>query len=312
MTRKPQETVVCQVCKKEKTPNQVFPSELVDGGIAKTIRKHCPDWSSSGFICVSDLNRLRTEYVQDILKTEKGELSAIDTEVVKSLREHELVSRNINAEVERQLTLGERLADKIAEFGGSWHFILGFAGVFLVWIAVNSVLIFRQLFDPYPFILLNLVLSGLAAVQAPIIMMSQNRQEDRDRLRAEHDYRVNLRAELEIRQLIEKLDHFVVHQWQRLLEIQEVQIGMMQGFARGTHHGEYGRALGKLTLRLRVTAPRPDGEFASRKETSYFKVSGMTVRGTLLHLWACLGGSGSAQEYAFSRTSSCSPTLSLP
>ena len=196
--------------------------------MVETIRKQHPDWSSTGFICLADLNHFRSAYVEDVLQEEKGELTALEQEVVQSLREHELLSTNINLEFERDLTFGERLADRVADFGGSWRFILIFAGVLVVWIGVNSAVLLWRPFDPYPFILLNLVLSCLAAIQAPIIMMSQNRQEAKDRLRAEHDYRVNLKAELEIRHLTGKVDLLLTHQWQRLLEIQRIQMELME------------------------------------------------------------------------------------
>jgi uncharacterized membrane protein len=234
MTRKPQETVICQVCQNRKKLSEVLPGAVVRGPLVERIRKDHPDWSSDGFICISDLNRFRAEYVQDVIETDKGELSALEAQVVESLREQELLSRNVNVEFDRQLTLGERLADKIAEFGGSWHFIIIFGSVLLLWVALNSSLLFFRPFDPYPYIFLNLILSCLAAIQAPVIMMSQNRQEDRDRLRAEYDYRVNLKAELEIRHLHEKVDHLLMNQWQRLLEIQEIQMDLMAELTRGT------------------------------------------------------------------------------
>jgi uncharacterized membrane protein len=149
--------------------------------------------------------------------------------VLQSLRaEEEFISENINTEFARRRTLGERVADKMAEFGGSWPFIFAFTIVLAGWIVVNSTALLTRPFDPYPYILLNLVLSCLAALQAPVIMMSQNRQEARDRLRAENDYRVNLKAELEIRHIIAKLDQLVTHQWQRLLEIQRLQLELLE------------------------------------------------------------------------------------
>jgi uncharacterized membrane protein len=154
---------------------------LIHEPIVGTIRKTHPDWSPSGFICISDLNQFRAKYVKDVLETEKGELSTLEEQVVRSLKENELLSKNINIEFEQKLTFGERLADRIADFGGSWNFIVIFGGVLLLWVAVNSMILIWRLFDPYPFILLNLVLSCLAAVQAPVILMSQNRQESRDR-----------------------------------------------------------------------------------------------------------------------------------
>ncbi len=234
MTRKPQETVICQVCRNRKKLSEVLPAAVVRGPLVEMIRKDNPDWSSDGFICISDLNRFRAEYVQDVIKTDRGALSALETQVVESLREQEILSKNVNVEFDRQLTLGERLADRIAEFGGSWRFIIIFACVLFLWVGLNSTLLLFRPFDPYPYIFLNLILSCLAAIQAPVIMMSQNRQEDRDRLRAEYDYRVNLKAELEIRQLHEKVDHLLMNQWQRLLEIQEIQMDLMAELTRGT------------------------------------------------------------------------------
>ena len=124
--------------------------------------------------------------------------------------------------------LGEKLSDHLASFGGSWTFIIIFFVVLIVWMAFNAVIIEQERFDPYPYILLNLVLSCLAAIQAPIIMMSQKRQEAKDRLRSENDFRVNLKAELEIRHLHEKIDHILTRQWERLAEIQQIQLEMMQ------------------------------------------------------------------------------------
>jgi uncharacterized membrane protein len=238
MVKKKEQTVSCQICKREKKLSEVIPAELVRQPIVETIMKTYPDWSTSGFICISDLNQFRGKYVQDVLETEKGEMSVLEEQVMRSLKEHELLSKNINIEYDRQLTFGERLADKIAEFGGSWGFIMIFTSFFLLWIAINSVMLIWKPFDPFPFILLNLILSCLAAVQAPIIMMSQNRQEAKDRLRSEHDYSINLKAELEIRHLHEKMDHLLMNQWQRLLEIQEIQMDLMEELAHKLPRGD--------------------------------------------------------------------------
>src|SRR6185312_14660906 len=185
------------------------------------------------FICLPDLNRYRGEYFEDLINADKGELSTLEGEVIKSLKEEEeLIATNINVEFDRQSTLGEQVADKVAEFGGSWVFISIFAAVLGGWIVINSASLLAQPFDPYPYILLNLVLSCLAAVQAPVIMMSQNRQEAKDRLRGEHDYQVNLKAELEIRHLHEKVDHLLSHQWERLAQIQEIQLELLAEISR--------------------------------------------------------------------------------
>lgn len=127
---------------------------------------------------------------------------------------------------------GQRLADKVASFGGSWRFIILFGIFIIIWMVINIVLLLNKGFDPYPFILLNLILSCLAALQAPVIMMSQNRQEEKDRERAKQDYMVNLKAELEIRVLHEKLDHLIMHQQQELLNIQQIQVEMMEDIMR--------------------------------------------------------------------------------
>ncbi|MGE0824628.1 MAG: DUF1003 domain-containing protein [Candidatus Binatia bacterium] len=220
--------VVCQICKQSKPLSEAVPAELVRQPIVELITKTYPDWAPESFICLTDLHRLRADYFEDLVQADKGELSTLEAEVIRSLQaEEDLLSENINVEFDRRLTVGEHVADKVAEFGGSWRFILGFTTVLAVWIVLNTVRLWQQPFDPYPYILLNLLLSCLAAVQAPIIMMSQNRQEAKDRLRAEHDYRVNLKAELEIRHIIAKLDQLVTHQWQRLLEVQRLQLELL-------------------------------------------------------------------------------------
>ena len=137
------------------------------------------------------------------------------------------IDTDVEADFEKDWTTSERLADRLAEIGGSWPFLI-FFGVFItLWIGMNALVLLWRPVDPYPFILLNLLLSCLAAVQAPIIMMSQNRQGARDRLRSQHDYQVNLKAELEIRHLHDKIDHLLSHQWERLFEVQEMQIELL-------------------------------------------------------------------------------------
>jgi uncharacterized membrane protein len=211
---------------------RLIPAALISGPVADEIHKENPQWSADGYICQTDLNRFRSRYIQSLLETEKGELTSLEQEVLDSMARQETLSSNIQSQFERELTFGERLADRIADVGGSWTFIIGFGGFLLLWIAVNSAVLLLRPFDPYPFILLNLVLSSLAAIQAPVIMMSQNRQEAKDRLRSENDYRVNLKAELEIRNLHEKIDHLLTRQWERLVEIQQVQLELMSEITR--------------------------------------------------------------------------------
>ena len=203
-------------------------AELVRPSLLEFIKKETPGLDSKGFICLDDLGEFRKDYVKEVLEEEIGELSALDQEVIESLHQHEILSSDLSKQFEKKLTFGERLSDHIAEFGGSWKFLITFGAVLLIWIAINGVLLVTHAFDPYPFILLNLILSCLAAVQAPIIMMSQNRAEARDRLRAENDYKVNLKAELEIRHLHEKIDHLLRRQYNRLFEIQQIQIELLE------------------------------------------------------------------------------------
>ncbi len=224
-------TAACQVCGENKLLSAMVPGEVVRPSLVEVIREDFPGWNSEAHICLVDLNKYRKLYLRNLLAAELGELSTLDHDVIESLHQRELLSSNISAEFEGKLTVGQRLADKIAEFGGSWTFIMSFGAVIVVWIIVNAFALASRAFDPYPFILLNLVLSCLAALQAPVIMMSQNRVEARDRLRGENDYKVNLKAELEIRHLHEKMDHLLRRQWQRLLEIQQIQIELLENLA---------------------------------------------------------------------------------
>lgn len=200
--------------------------------IAERIRRDVPGFDPQGFICPQCNARYRADYVRSLLEEERGELTALDEQVVGALRDQEFVAADINKEFRRGLTLGDRVADRVATFGGSWRFIGAFTLVIVVWMLLNVGMLLTRPFDPYPFILLNLVLSTLAAVQAPVIMMSQNRQAAKDRLQAEHDYRVNLKAELEIRLLHTKLDQLLTHQWRRLIEIQQLQMDLMEEIGR--------------------------------------------------------------------------------
>ncbi|RJR55181.1 MAG: DUF1003 domain-containing protein [Desulfobacteraceae bacterium] len=217
----------CQVCGKRPPVVELVRAQLVRPVLINIIKQSHPGWSDEGFICTDDLNHFRYEYVRSLVETEKKDLSDLEKEVLESISRQEILSEYVDKEFESRLTIGQRLSDRMAQFGGSWTFIILFACVLMSWIVVNSVAVLSKPFDPYPYIFLNLVLSCLAAIQAPIIMMSQNRQEAKDRVRATHDYQVNLKAELEIRQLHQKLDHLLSNQWERLVEIQEVQLELL-------------------------------------------------------------------------------------
>ena len=222
------EAAYCRICGKKTEDSAQVPASLVRPVVTAIIRKDYPDWSEEGVICLDDLNRYRHKYLRSILEQEKGELSALENGVIESLEKHEILSSHIDEDYESTLSFGENLSDKLASFGGSWKFLIIFACILLIWILSNTILIISKAFDPYPFIFLNLILSCLAAVQAPIIMMSQNRQEAKDRIRGAHDYQVNLKAELEIRQLHQKIDHLLSSQWEHLVEIQELQLELME------------------------------------------------------------------------------------
>ncbi len=156
------------------------------------------------------LKDFRAQHIRNLFGGQQREMSQLKHEVLERVEKAETLSRNLVEESDQGLTFGERLADRIAEFGGSWSFILSFLGFLVLWIAVNVYVLLQRPFDPYPFVLLNLILSCVAALQAPVIMISQNRQEAKDRIRSLHDYQVNLKAEIEIRQLHEKLDHMIM------------------------------------------------------------------------------------------------------
>ena len=216
----------CQICKKLFNSSDLIFAAVVRPTVVEVIKNKYPNWDINGKICKADLDGFRRQYIQGVLETEKGELSKLDHDVIRSLTQHEIISKK--PEKSEHYTFGERLSDRIATFGGSWTFIIIFLIVLAIWITVNSYVLIARPFDPFPFILMNLILSCIAALQAPVIMMSQNRQEKKDRVRAEHDYKVNLKAELEIRHLHEKMDHLLHSQWTRLLEIQEMQVELME------------------------------------------------------------------------------------
>ncbi|WON95474.1 MULTISPECIES: DUF1003 domain-containing protein [unclassified Sphingobacterium] len=192
--------------------------------IFKLVKKEYPSFSKDKYIAATELMKYKEAYIAEFLKDEFGQLSQLDQQVIDSFRENRVISASLDGDSKECLTLGERVADKVAEFGGSWTFIISFMLFLVVWIAANIYWLNNKGFDPYPFILLNLILSCVAALQAPVIMMSQNRQEDKDRERARNDYVVNLKAELEIRELHEKIDHLIIRKEQELVEVQRDQV----------------------------------------------------------------------------------------
>ncbi len=221
-------TFISTISKKEFPKNEEVYGKSIRKSIYDLIVQDSPDFGKESSIALSELNTYRQRYLSEYLKKELGDLTALEDDVLQTLNEHEIISENALLDSAMDASFGQRLADRVAAFGGSWRFIILFSVIILIWIGTNVVFLANKGFDPYPFILLNLILSCLAALQAPVIMMSQNRQEEKDRERAKQDYRVNLKAEIEIRTLHEKLDHLIIHQQQELLNIQQIQIEMLE------------------------------------------------------------------------------------
>ncbi len=219
---------ISYISKQQIKSGEEIQAQEIREGIFNLLKKDFPDLQKKDFITLTELNQYRRLYLTSLITQEKGELAVIDIDVMLAIQNNSILSENIQEELEAELTLGQKLADHVAAFGGSWTFIITFFLFILVWMLVNIWFLATKPFDPFPFILLNLILSCLAAIQAPIIMMSQNRQEQKDRIRGEHDYKINLKAELEIKLLSEKMDHILVHQNKKLLEIQEIQTDYLE------------------------------------------------------------------------------------
>ena len=217
----------CQLCGRAGRRGDLSRVEVVRPQVANHIAATRKEWTGTGSICRRCLALENGSYVVAELERERGELSAIELELARRSGESLLVAEHLDEEFQRSMTFGQRMADATARIGGSWSFVLGFTLVLVGWIILNSIFLASRAFDPYPYILLNLVLSCLAALQAPIIMMAQNRQAARDRAQADQDFRVNLNAEIAVMNLHEKIDHLLHTQWERLLELQQIQIDML-------------------------------------------------------------------------------------
>lgn len=216
----------CAISGKTYSHKDLVPGITVRSNLLEFIKADHPDFNEESYISKEELQKYRKRYLEQIIQKEASESVKAEKDMIDAITTRELTAE-IPGENE-QLTHGQRLADKVAEFGGSWTFIISFAVVLALWICFNSFVLLNKGFDPYPYILLNLVLSCIAAIQAPVIMMSQNRQEAKDRLRNEYDYKVNLKAELEIRMLHEKLDHLMIVQMQKIMEFQQLQMDYLE------------------------------------------------------------------------------------
>jgi uncharacterized membrane protein len=220
--------ILCDICHKEFTENDIFSGHGIRHEIEKIIQNDYPDWNDENHICKTDFSEYRNRYISTLIEEETGSIKELEEDVLKSINENELITENINSSIQGKMKIGDSISDSVASFGGSWKFIILFFIVLIFWIILNAFILSKKPFDPYPFILMNLILSCLAAIQAPIIMMSQHRQEKRDRIRSESDYKVNLKAEIEIRTLHEKVDHLLLDQWAKMMKIQEMQIEILE------------------------------------------------------------------------------------
>lgn len=212
---------------KEFPENEKISAKNIRQSLLHFINKTHPNFSKSCFLSIEEMNEYREKYISEFLNKKLGNLTEVEKQVIQSVSKNTMISTEVE-EDEKEITFGQKLADKVAEFGGSWGFIIFFMTFLVAWISLNVFWLSNHGFDPYPFILLNLILSCIAAIQAPVIMMSQNRQEEKDRERAKKDYKINLKSELEIRELHEKIDHLIIHYQQDLLEIQKTQIDLLE------------------------------------------------------------------------------------
>jgi len=220
-------TFISNISKREFPVSEKVSGKMVRQSIMELIQKDYPEFDANKFLTLEELNHFREKHLENFLTNQIGELSQLEKTVLSSLKDQSTLSDKIDGDDNLSATLGQRIADKVATFGGSWTFIISFSIFLLLWILTNIFWLANKGFDPYPFILLNLILSCIAAMQAPVIMMSQNRQEEKDRERAKNDYMVNLKSELEIRMLHEKIDHLILSQQQEVLEVHKDQMEMM-------------------------------------------------------------------------------------
>jgi uncharacterized membrane protein len=226
--------IKCDICQKQFSETDLRNGHGIPHEIERLIVKDFPDWNDNKRICKDDLNIYRMKYISSLIEDEEGKIQELETSVITSIKQNDIISSNINTAVRERLKISDRISDKIAVFGGSWTFIILFFIILFAWMLLNSYFLLSKPFDPFPYILLNLVLSCVAAIQAPIIMMSQNRQEMKDRMRSENDYKVDLKSEIEIRTLHEKVDHLLLDQWSKMMRIQEMQIEILEDIKKKT------------------------------------------------------------------------------
>jgi uncharacterized membrane protein len=220
--------VNCSLCSTPVEGRSLASPQKLENRILDLIRLDRPEWEGKRGICPNCLETYRAKKFVGYLEAEYRKLSDIEHAVVSKITRRGRVSSVVHQDFDAKMTVGQHVADRVARFGGSWPFIGIFGGILVAWMVVNAVVLAKHPFDPYPFILLNLVLSTLAALQAPVIMMSQNRQSEKDRIHAQQDYEINLMAEIEIRDLHDKMDSLRFKQWHELWHIQKRQIELLE------------------------------------------------------------------------------------
>jgi uncharacterized membrane protein len=230
----------CPLCGKPGDAETFQAPSTLNKDFVALVKKDFPDWKVNTSVCPECFQK----YHHHSLASEWSRFTRFERDLVRRISQRRTAAKNTNKVFDDTLTFGQRIADQVAQFGGSWTFIFIFGAILLAWVVINSVLLIRRAggpFDPYPYILLNLFLSMLAAIQAPVIMMSQNRLASKDRLDATHDYEVNLKAELEIQQLHQKMDELREAQWRQLVEMQQEQIQSLRSIV--THLGCAGETM---------------------------------------------------------------------
>ena len=241
---KEEEMVICQLSGKKVNENDATDGFSIREELMSIIQKKNPDFDVEGWVSNDELNKIKTERIKSLLQEDAGYLGEIEKKVAEAVDKHDFMSKDFTEEDdEEDLTLGQKLSDKVAEFGGSWKFIIIFSVICFGWIGMNVVIYENKGFDPYPFILLNLILSCVAALQAPIIMMSQNRMEEKDRARAINDFKVGLKTEIEISMIDEKINHLVNKQVFHIHETLELQNEMLENIIKNTRKRKYKRKL---------------------------------------------------------------------
>jgi uncharacterized membrane protein len=230
--------IPCSLCKTLVDRRKLVSPQKMENHVLDIIRHERPEWDGTHGVCRECVEQYRAKKFLSYLEAEYRKITDMEQALVSKIARGGRVARLVDQEFEARMTFGQRVADKVAQFGGSWPFIFVFGTILLGWMLLNSWVLARRPFDPYPYILLNLVLSALAALQAPVIMMSQNRQAEKDRLHAQQDYEINLMAEFEIRDLHDKLDALRYKQWHELWHIQQRQLELLEHLHSELSHPE--------------------------------------------------------------------------